>query len=161
MTRQRLETLQRHGRQATIVAAMLWLIFGVVHHGYRLHLAPWQDALHIVADACVVAAYAFGIVVRFLLLRHDRKPARRLWVDVLFLVFSLFLGWTLHTGTAAVILRRAQGSLVLLAATPWGKRYVTALARRPALVMVLSFAVTIAVGCQHIAAATEDEAARL
>ncbi len=158
MTRQRLEKLQRHGRQATIVAAMLWLIFGVLQHGYRLHLVPWQDALHITADACVVAAYAFGILVRFLLIRHEGKPTRRLWVDLLFLVFSLFLAWTLHAGTGAVILRRAQGGLALLAATPWGKRYVTALAHRPTLVMVLSFAVTIAVGTLLLtfAAATED-----
>jgi trk system potassium uptake protein TrkH len=157
-TRQRLETLQRLGRQATIVAAMSWLIFGVLHHGYRLQWVRGQDALHIAADACVVAAYAFGIVVRFLLFRQEGKSARRFWIDLLFLVFSLFLSWTLHAGTAAVILRRAQGGFVLLAATPWGRRYVTALARRPALVMVLSFAVTIAVGTLLLtfAAATED-----
>ncbi len=158
MTRQRLETLQRLGRQTTIVAAMLWLIFGVLQHGYRLQWVPWQDALHIAADSSVVAAYAFGIVVRFLLFRQEGKSARRFWIDLLFLVFSLFLAWTLHAGTAAVILRRAQGGFVLLAATPWGRRYVTALARRPALVMVLSFAVTIALGTLLLtfAAATED-----
>ena len=87
-TRQRLETLQRLGRQATIVAAMLWLIFGVLQHGYRLQWVRGQDALHIAADAAVVAAYAFGIAVRFLLFRQAGKSTRRIWIDLFFLTIN-------------------------------------------------------------------------
>jgi hypothetical protein len=113
------------------------------------------------ADYAVVGAYAFGIVIRALLQRLDRSPQRRLWIDFIFLVFSVFLAWTLHSGTAAVLLRRTPGGLVVLAGTSWGKRYVAALARRPILVLLFSFAGTIAVGTVLLtfAIATEDAAA--
>ena len=110
MSQQRLEGLRRHGRQFTVVATCLWLVFGLLEHGYQLRWSPLQDALHVAADYAVVGAYVFGIVVRALLLGRAAAPLRRLWIDALFLVFALFLAWTLHAGTAAVINQaRARG----------------------------------------------------
>ena len=119
MTR-RLELLQLRGRQFTVAATLLWLGLGLLEHGYLLRFAAWQDVLHIATDYAVVAATVFGLVLRVLLQRRAHAPLRRLWIDAIFLVFAFFLSWTLHAGTAAVVLRRAPGGLVFLAATPAG-----------------------------------------
>jgi len=103
-------------------------------------------------------AFAFGILVGFLRLRAPDASRRALLGDLLFLLFAVFVSVTLHAGTVAVILRRARRGLVLLASTRGGQRYVAMLQRRPAVVLVLSFAATIALGTVLLtfAAATED-----
>lgn len=154
----RVRRWQQTNRRFSMAMVVLWAGVTLVHEGYRLRVFESQQVLRAALDTAVVASFVFRLLLGLLGNRPLQDRLHQFWREAAFLILAVILLLSVHAGTLAVAARLAPGGLRRIVATSWGKRYISALYRRPMLVLALSFAVTILVGTLFLSlpAATEN-----